>query len=310
MDKLIINAAITGMIPTRQMSPYVPITPDEVIADVKRCRDAGASIVHVHARDENGRPTYHKDIYTQIFAGIRAECPDMLISGSTSGRNFREFWQRSEVLEPAPGLRPDFGSLTLGSLNFPTGASVNEPEMIKALATAMNDKGIVPEWEIFDMGMADYGCFLASKGILRKPFYGNILLGSLGMMNATPFNLASVVRSLPEGMVWSAAGIGRFQAYVTSMAVTMGGHVRVGLEDNIYHDPETKKHPATNAGLIEGVVKVARAIGREIASPADARSLIGLPARPAQASPAAMEIRSVRTSPGGTSHGVQPTPNL
>lgn len=297
MDKLIINAAITGMIPTRAMTPHVPITPAEIIAEVRRCRDAGASIVHVHARDEEGRPTYRKELYAEIYAGIRAECPDMLVSGSTSGRNFKEFWQRSEVLEPAPGMRPNFGSLTLGSLNFPTGASVNEPEMIKALATAMNERGIVPEWEIFDMGMADYGCFLASRGILKKPFYGNILLGSLGMMNATPFNLASVVRALPEGMVWSAAGIGRFQAYVTSMAITMGGHVRVGLEDNIYYDPETKQHPATNAGLIERAVKVANAIGRPIASPDEARSIIGMPARtPSQAIPIVEVGRTTRSA--------------
>jgi 3-keto-5-aminohexanoate cleavage enzyme len=308
VDKLIINAAITGMIPTRQMTPHVPITPAEIIEDVKRCRDAGASIVHLHARDEDGKPTYRKDLYSEIFTGIRHECPGMLISGSTSGRNFKEFWQRSEVLEPTPGLRPDFGSLTLGSLNFPTGASVNEPEMIKALATAMNERGIVPEWEVFDMGMADYGCFLASRGILKKPFYGNILLGSLGMMNATPYNLASVVRALPEGMVWSAAGIGRFQAYVTSMAVTMGGHVRIGLEDNIYYDPETRKHPATNAGLIDRVVKVARAIGREIASPADARSIIGVPAGAAQNATPVLEIGRTKGAPPVVS--VHPVPTL
>src|SRR5712692_5369861 len=152
MDKLIINAAVTGMVPTKAENPHVPITPEEIAADVKRCYDAGASIVHVHARDESGRATYTKEIYCEIINRIREVCPDILISGSTSGRIFTEFSQRAEVLS----LNPDFGSLTLGSMNFPKQASINAPETIQALARAMNERGIVPEWEIFDLGMVDY----------------------------------------------------------------------------------------------------------------------------------------------------------
>jgi len=275
MENLIINAALTGMIPTKQLNPAVPISPEEIIADARRCRDAGATIVHIHARDKKGSPAYQKEIYREIFQGIRSECPELLISGSASGRVFKEFWQRAQVLEPAYDLRPDLASLTLGSMNFANCASVNSPDTIKSLATAMASKGIIPEWEIFELGMAEYACYLVKKGILVKPFYANILLGSLGTLSATPFNLAAVVRALPEDTVWAAAGIGRFQHFVTSLAVTMGGHVRVGLEDSLFYDAE-KKCPATNPGLIERVVKVARAIGRQIATPAQTRQILGL----------------------------------
>ena len=279
MDALIINAAITGSVPTKADNPNVPITPEEILAEVGRCRDAGASIVHLHARTENGEPSYKKEIFSEIFLSVRELYPDVLISGSTSGRTFKDFSQRAQVLEPVPSCRPDFGSLTLGSLNFPKQASLNEPQMIQALAHSMTEKGIVPELEIFDLGMVDYAHYLIGKGILREPYYGNILLGSLGTLSATPHNLITVIRALPPQMIWSATGIGRFQFRVNAWAVTMGGHVRVGLEDNLWYD-EARTELATNAGLIERVVTLARAAGREIASPDQARRLIGLPPRP------------------------------
>ena len=275
MDKLIINAAITGMVPTKQDNPNLPCTPAEIVADVRRCRDAGASIVHIHARDERHLPTCNKEILYDIISGIRSACPEIIICSSTSGRTYKLFEQRARSLDPAEGCRPDLGSLTLGSMNFPKQASVNEPEMIKALAAGMDRLGIVPEWEIFDFGMVDYAHYLIKKGILVKPYYCNILLGSLGTLAATPYNLAAIVRSLPEGTIWSATGIGRFQFYVNCMAITMGGHVRVGLEDSLYYDTE-REHLATNAGLIERVVRVARSVGRQIASPEKTRQIIGM----------------------------------
>jgi uncharacterized protein (DUF849 family) len=275
MDDLIINAAITGMVPTKTDNPYLPCSPEEIVEDARRCRDAGASIIHIHARDKAGLPSYKKEIYFEIISGIRAKCPGLLICGSASGRTFNEFQHRAQVLNPGPGCVPDFASLTLGSLNFPSQASVNEPKMIESLAKAMSENTVVPEWEVFDLGMIDYAHYLIKKGVFHKPYYCNIFLGSLGTISATPFNLATMVRALPEGTVWSATGIGRFQFYVNSMAITMGGHVRTGLEDNLYYDNE-KKHLATNPGLIERIVNVARAIGREIASPDKTRQLIGL----------------------------------
>ncbi len=277
MEPLIINAAITGMVPTKSDTPHIPISVDEIVADVRRCRDAGATIFHIHARDERtGQPTYEKEIYHEIFTRLREIDSQIIVSGSTSGRVFKEFEQRSEVLCSGLGRGPDLASLTLGSLNFPKQASVNAPQMIQALATAMNRRGIVPEWECFDLGMIDYAHYLIGKGFLREPYYCNILLGSLGTLSAGAYNLALMVQALPRGTVWSAAGIGRFQWPVNSMAVTMGGHVRVGLEDSLYYDPG-KTRLATNAGLIDRVANLAQAAGREIATATEARRMIGLP---------------------------------
>lgn len=274
-DKLIINAAITGMVPMKKDTPHVPISVDEIIAEAKRCRDAGASILHIHARAADGQPDYRLELYEQIIKGIREACPDVLISGSTSGRLFGEFEKRSEVLR----ADPDFGSLTLGSLNFPNQASVNAPQMIKRLALTMLEQGVVPELEIFDLGMAEYSHYLIRKGILKPPFYANILLGNLGTLSATPFNLTTVVRALPDGTTWSAAGISRFQFPMNALAITMGGHVRVGLEDNIWFDAQ-RTTLATNVMLIDRVVGIAKAVGRDIASPTEASEMIGMEPRP------------------------------
>jgi uncharacterized protein (DUF849 family) len=140
----------------------------------------------------------------------------------------------------------------------------------------MQELGVVPEWECFDLGMVEYSHYLVSHGILKPPFYCNILLGSLGTMGATASNLALAVNSLPDGVTWAAAGIGRFQFTANSLAVVMGGHVRIGLEDNIWYDDD-RTIPATNYSLIERIVKLAQAAGREIATPDDAREIIGLP---------------------------------
>jgi uncharacterized protein (DUF849 family) len=147
--------------------------------------------------------------------------------------------------------------------------------MIKRLADKMNERGIVPELEVFDFGMLDYAKYLIERDVLREPFYFNLLLGSLGTLSATPFHLASLVMSLPSGATWAAAGIGRFQFAMNSLAIVTGGHVRVGLEDNLFLDAG-KRHPATNRALIERVVRMANAAEREVASPLEARAMIGL----------------------------------
>jgi uncharacterized protein (DUF849 family) len=276
--KLIINAAMTGMVPTQADNPHVPITPDEIAQDCHRCYQAGASIFHLHARDEQGYPTYRADIYREIVSEVRQLCPEAVLCVSTSGRIFKLLEQRMEVLDLEGEARPEMASLTLGSLNFPKQASLNEPSTIRALADRMRERGIVPELEIFDLGMLDYAKYLISTKVLREPFYFNFLLGSLGTLSATPFHLATLVLGLPAGAVWAAAGIGRFQFFVNSLAIAMGGHVRVGLEDNLYLDP-AKQRPASNLALVERLVRLARSCEREIATPAETRTAIGLPPR-------------------------------
>ncbi|MGB7159947.1 MAG: 3-keto-5-aminohexanoate cleavage protein, partial [Tepidisphaeraceae bacterium] len=268
--KLIINFAPTGMVPQKHDNPHVPITPDEIAADCARATALGASILHLHARDGQGKPTWQPDVYREVILKVRDRCPDAIICVSTSGRTFNQFEYRSAVLDLDCDAKPEMASLTLGSLNFPKQASVNEPDMIKALATRMLDRGITPELEVFDVGMIDFGRFLIDKGILRGPFYMNLLLGSLGTISASPLNLAMLTNALPPGVTWAAAGIGRFQFPMHALAIASGGHVRVGLEDNLFLDAG-KSHPATNEKLVERVVRLTEATGRAIATPAEAR---------------------------------------
>ena len=273
---VIINVAPTGMVPTTADNPNVPVTAEAIAADCERCFRAGGSIFHLHARDPDESPTYRAEVYREIIRAVKARCPEVIVCVSTSGRTHKELWQRSEVLDLDGAEKPEMASLTLGSMNFPKQASVNEPAMIKGLADKMRERGIMPELEVFDYGMIDYAKYLIERGVLREPFYFNLLLGSLGTVGATPLNLASLVASLPAGATWAAAGIGRFQFAMNSLAVTMGGNVRIGLEDNLYEDTGKEK-PATNAGLVERIARLARAAEREPASPSEARALIGLP---------------------------------
>ena len=275
-SKLIINLAPTGIIPTKADNPYLPVTPEEIAEDCVRCYNAGVSIVHLHARDKNGAPTYRKEVYSDIIRRIRSRCSDLIICVSTSGRVYRSFEQRSQVLELTDALKPDMASLTLGSTNFSRDVSVNTPDIIQALAFRMHERGIVPELEIFDTKMLDYGKRLIDKGVLQKPFYFNLFLDTLGSMKVASLRLASMVNALPQNAVWSAAGIGRCQLMANAVAIAMGGHVRVGLEDNLYLDVR-KERLASNLKLVERLVGIARAMGREVASPMEARRLIGLP---------------------------------
>jgi len=274
--KLIINAAITGMVPQKTTTPYVPLSVEEIIADAVACQRAGASIIHLHARDENGVPTHRRDIYSQILSGIRAACPNLILCVSTSGRIHSDYETRAQVLELEGDCRPDAASLTLGSLNFINRVSVNSPEVVMRLAATMQERGIVPELEIFDAGMLQTAKLMIRNGILRPPYYFNILGGSIYSMPATLGDLAHLTDQLPPETVWAAAGIGRFQQIMNYAAVLSGGHVRVGLEDNIYYDAGRRQR-AANPQLIERVVKFAGEIGREIAAPEEARMMIGMP---------------------------------
>jgi uncharacterized protein (DUF849 family) len=280
MQPLIINLAGTGAVPTRRENPNVPLTPDEISEDCAQCCRLGATIVHLHARELDGTPSCRVELYREIVRKVRAAASDAILCVSTTGRHFKSFEERSQVLDLEGDLKPDMASLTLGSMNFATQASVNEPAMIRALADRMRERGIVPELEVFELGMIDYAKFLLDRGVLQPPLYFNLLLGSLGTLSATPLNLAHLVQALPAGSTWAAAGIGRFQFSTNALAVAMDGHVRVGLEDNLYMD-DAKSTPASNPALLERIVMLARAAGRTIATPDQAREIIGLPRRAA-----------------------------
>lgn len=271
----ILNFTPTGMIPTKEMTPQVPVSPAEIIAQVGEAAELGANIVHLHARDpESGEPSHRRQIYAEMIRGIRAQHPDLIISVSTSGRQVAEFEKRSEVLDLDGDLRPDFGSLTLSSLNFNKQASINTPQMIQALARKMLDLGIRPELEVFDLGMVNYAKYLARKGLLRPPYYFNLILGNIACAQATPLSLGLMIQELPEGSIWSVGGVGHAQLAMNVMAIAAGGGVRIGLEDNIWYDEE-RTRLATNRELIERVLSIGRAMGRGPYSPREARRLLG-----------------------------------
>ena len=275
----VINVALTGNVPRRADNPHVPITPAEIACDARRSFDAGARTFHVHARGAAEEPIPDRDVFADIVRRVRASVPEAIICVTTSGRAYTTFEARSEALGLEGDLKPDLASLTLGSMNFPGQASVNEPAMIQRLAAAMAERGIVPELEIFDLGMLDYAAYLIQRRVLQPPFVFNLLLGSRGTLAATGANLTLLISRLPAGAFWSAAGIGRFQFPMNALGVTLGGHVRTGLEDAIYMDG-TKRELATNAALVARVARVAAAVERPIANPSEARALIGLPSRP------------------------------
>lgn len=274
-NKLIINAALTGVVPSKKDNPFLPTTPKEIAADALKVVRLGAGILHIHARDEEGSPTMDKQILREIIARIREKCCDVVITLSCSGRRQKGIEQRLSVLDLEGPYKPDMASLTLGSLNFMHEASINAPQDILLLLEKMHCLHIKPELEIFDTGMANYAAYLRKKGALQGVNYANIILGSLGTMPATADDLVHLVRGLPPETVWAATGVGGFAFIVQRLAIAMGGHVRVGLEDSMFIDVG-KSELATNEKLVQRVVRLAEAMEREIASPADIRATLGL----------------------------------
>ncbi len=287
--ELMVNFCPTGMIPTKAMTPHVPVTPTEVIDDACRALELGVAIVHLHAREADGTPTYRGETYEEMILGIRGHFSDAIISVSCSEGNFPEFEQRSEVLELTGSARPDLASLTLTSLDFPTGTSQNAPDMVLALGEKMVARGIKPALECYDFGMINAANMLIAKGLLGEPpYYFNLLLGSRYSVPATARHLSNMLEDLPPDSIWSAAGIGLFQLPMNVLAIAMGGHCRVGLEDNIYQGFDGGEL-ATNQSLVERIAHMSETFGRPLASSTRARALLGLGRSAARGQPARLE---------------------
>lgn len=273
---LIVNFTPTGMIPTKEMTPHVPISAEEIVEDVRRAVDIGITMVHLHARDAaTGKSTYKAEVFGEIIAGIRAFSKDLIICVSLSGRNITEFEKRAEPLLLEGDLKPDMGSLTLSSLNFNRVASVNSPEMIQKLANEMKSRGILAELEAFDAGMINYGKYLEKKGILEPPHYFNLLLGNIACAQADLLHTGIMIHDLPDNSFWSLAGIGNYQWMMNSIAIVSGGGVRVGLEDNIWFD-KARTRLASNSDLLLRIHRLAEATERRVMSPAKLRELLNL----------------------------------
>lgn len=269
MDKLIITVAVCGAEVTRQDNPHLPLTPEEIAQDVYECFLKGASIVHLHVRDKDGKPTQDVKVFEKTIQLIRAQC-DIIIQISTGGALSATPAERAAPLV----LAPEMASLTCGTVNFGSGVFWNPPDLIESFAQKMKELKIKPEIEVFEAGMINNALQLVKKGLLQPPLHFDFVMGVPGGITGNIRDLVYLVESIPEGSTWSVAGIGRFELPLAVAAIIMGGHVRVGFEDNIYYSKGVLAQ--SNAQLVERIVRIAKELGREIASPQDARRILNI----------------------------------
>ncbi len=271
MSKLIITAAICGAEVTKEQNPAVPYTIEEIVREAKSAADAGAAVIHLHVREDDGTPTQSKDRYEEAIKAIREVLPDIIILPSTGGATWMTAKER---LQPV-FLKAEIATLDCGTCNF-GGDEVftNTMTMIEEFATTMKEYGVKPECEVFEKGMIDTAILMAKKGLIDYPMHFNFVLGVPGAMTATPRDLAFMVGSIPPGSTWVATGIGRHEFTLAMAAIAMGGNVRVGFEDNLYLEKGVLAK--SNGELVAKVVEMAKLVGREIATPAEAREMMGL----------------------------------
>ena len=246
--KKIINFTPTGTQTTRENS-YAPLEPNEIVDSVIEANELGITLVHLHARDENLKNTYEVKQYSKIVDGIRKYCPELVICVSMSGRNFPEVEKRTEVLQ----LMPDMASLTLSSLNFQTGASINEPDVIIQLIEQMDKWGVIPELECFDTGMINMTNNLISKNILKPPFYFNIILGNLYNSQSDILSVANIKHQIPKNSITTIGGIASQQLKSNVYGLIDFDGIRIGLEDNLMF---RKGEKATNSELIKRIHRI------------------------------------------------------
>ena len=270
-NKLIITIAQTGSVPTRENSPYAPLTPKEIVKDIVDCYDRGAVIAHTHARDENEKPSHKLQYFKQIFDELdKTGCP-IIRQISTTGRQVKDFKERCEALD----LLPPSCSFTTGSVNFANFIYENSPQLIQYFAERMYELKVKPEIEIFDTGMIQPALDLRKKGLLKDPLQFNFVMGIKGAMAATAKNLLHCLDMIPEGSLWQVSVVGDTHTQISTIAIALGGNVRVGVEDNIWYDRE-KGIKASNTMLMDRILGIAKAYGRELATVEEAREILKL----------------------------------
>jgi len=278
---LIINMCPTGIVPKKAHNGATPVSRAEIVDTVLQAAELGVQMMHLHARDDEENATSDPQAYGPILSDIRADSngKNLTLCVTTSGRKEPELAKRAAVLDLDGDARPDMGSLTLSSLNFMSQASVNAPDTIRGLAERMKERGIKPELEVFDLGMANFANVLIREGLIEPPYYFNILLGNIATGQATVSHLSAIVNDLPEGAIWSLAGVGRFQKTMNAMGIAVAHGVRVGLEDNLWKQYAPERIPASNIDLVKGVVDAAEAVGRPLDSCNSVRDRLGLSRR-------------------------------
>jgi len=280
--KVIITVAPTGSVTTRAETPYLPITPEEVIEETVRSYNAGASVVHLHARDpDTGQPTSSVEIFRMYLDGIRQRCP-IITQITTGGGAATLGLGYDERFRPVEELRPDSASLNAGSMNFGRKLFPNPPEVMERYAKRMAELGVMPEFEIYDLSMIqNVDVWIRRPGIVPPPYQNSFVMGVLGGIPPTFKNLLALVESLPQGDTWQVIGIGRHQFTLGVAGILLGGNIRVGFEDNIYLAKGVLAR--SNAELVEKAVRIIRELGFEVASVEEARGI--LPLRPRERYP-------------------------
>jgi uncharacterized protein (DUF849 family) len=268
----IITVAITGALPTKADCPGVPVTPSEQIESTHEAYEAGASLVHIHVRNEDQTPSSDPDKYAAVQEGVRKHCPKMIIQFSTGGRG-RDQGKRGAMLHH----KPDMASLSTGSVNFPNGIYENPPDFVDGLASRMLEYDIKPEIEVFDVAMLYSAANLVKRGLLKAPLHVQFVMGIPNAMPARRTLLEFLLSELPDvlpGASWTAAGIARHQFEVNKWCLELGGHCRTGLEDNIKFDRD--RIAVSNAELVKKIADVSGEYDRHPATPVEARQLLGL----------------------------------
>ncbi len=271
MNPVILTCAITGAETTRERQPHLPITPEEQGIAAAEAMQAGASIIHLHVREDDGKPSQRLERFAQSMEQIRQRCgKEIIIQISTGGAIGEPIENRAAPL----ALKPEMGSLNLGTMNFGDDVFMNHPKDILVLAERMQQHGVMPELEVYEAGMIESGLRLVKQGVLSPPLHFQFVLGVPGGMSGEPRNLMHLMSMLPEGAHWGVAGIGRYQLPCAALALSLGGHVRVGFEDNVwYRKGELAK---SNAQLVARVARIAAELDRPVANPREARKILGL----------------------------------
>jgi 3-keto-5-aminohexanoate cleavage enzyme len=276
MKPVVITVAITGSVPKKRDTPAIPVEPAEQIESAHEAFEAGATIVHIHVRDEREEPSSDPARFARVQEGVRRHCPGMIVQFSTGGRG-RSHEERGKPL----ALRPDMASLTTGSVNFATAIYENPPAVIDALAGQMLEYGIKPEVEVFDLCMIYNAADMVTRGLLERPLHVQFVLGIRNALPARERTLDLLVDELTEVLpdaTWGALGTGRHQIVVNEWCLARGGHLRTGLEDNIFRSKGVLA--ASNAELVRMAADLAGKYDRRPATPAEARRLLGLAPAP------------------------------
>jgi 3-keto-5-aminohexanoate cleavage enzyme len=271
---VILSVATTGGLHGKEANPNLPTQPEEVARDLAACEEAGASMVHLHARDENHEDTKDVARFQALRDAIDEHCEDIIVNFTTGGGGIYPREERiAPVLETNP--RPEVATIDVGPMNFgQTRTAINPREMSEEYAERMREAGVKPEIEVFNQGHIPEFRNLIDEGLLEEPYWASVILGMQTGTPPTPANLVNFVDNVPDGTEWQAVAVGRYQLPLTTMAMAMGGHVRVGLEDNVYY--RKGELAESNAQLVRRTARIADELDRPIASTAETRELLGL----------------------------------